>query len=378
LTAIKHCHRQNVSVCRAIRVSICRFGEGGGRVNLRYFLIMTALVCGVQAVAQPQASRLFEPAPRDGTGAFMNPVGDLSQGSLGVRVPFMLRRFGTYFRGDEGAPRLMLPKDQPIQVEDSTQATVTWVGHATVLVQMPGVTFLMDPIWSDWPSPVPFIGPRRYVPPGIAIEDLPPIDFVVISHNHYDHLDLPTLKALAERDAKTQFLVPLGNESLLQDQGISQVHGFDWGDAMTINGSMVYCLPTQHWSKRGLTDTNRSLWASWAVIGASKRFYFAGDTGYFKGFKAIGETLGPFDLAAMPIGAYEPTLMMQSTHMNPEEAVQAAIDVQANKALAIHFGTFDLSDEPLSEPPERFKAAAVEALSVEDAWVIKIGERRVF
>jgi N-acyl-phosphatidylethanolamine-hydrolysing phospholipase D len=114
------------------------------------------------------------------------------------------------------------------------------------------------------------------------------------------------------------------------------------------------------------------------VIGASKRFYFAGDTGYFKGFKAIGEKLGPFDLAAMPIGAYEPTLMMQSTHMNPEEAVQAAIDVQANKALAIHFGTFDLSDEPLSEPPERFKAAAVEALSVEDAWVIKIGERRVF
>ena len=347
-------------------------------MNLRYFLIMTALVCGVQAVAQPQASRLFEPAPRDGTGAFMNPVGDLSQGSLGVRVPFMLRRFGTYFRGDEGAPRLMLPKDQPIEVVDSTQATVTWVGHATVLVQMPGVTFLTDPIWSDWPSPVPFIGPRRYVPPGIAIEDLPPIDFVVISHNHYDHLDLPTLKALAERDAKTQFLVPLGNESLLQDQGISQVHGFDWGDAMTINGSTVYCLPTQHWSKRGLTDTNRSLWASWAVIGASKRFYFAGDTGYFKGFKAIGETLGPFDLAAMPIGAYEPTLMMQSTHMNPEEAVQATIEVQANKALAIHFGTFDLSDEPLSQPPERFKAAAVEALNVEDAWVVKIGERRVF
>ena len=347
-------------------------------MDVRNFLMMIILVWMPGAGAEPQASRLFEPAPRDDKGAFMNPIGDLSQGSLGVRVPFMLRRFGTYFRGDKGAPLLMLAKDQPLEAADSMRATVTWVGHATVLVKMPGVTFLTDPIWSDWPSPVPFIGPRRFVPPGIAIEDLPPIDFVVISHNHYDHLDLPTLKALAARDAKTQFLVPLGNESLLTDQGISRVHGFDWGDAMTISGSTVYCLPTQHWSKRGLGDTNQSLWASWAVIGASKRFYFAGDTGYFKGFKSIGEKLGPFDLAAMPIGAYEPTLMMQSTHMNPEEAIQATVDVQAKKALAIHFGTFDLSDEPLSEPPDRFKAAADKEPSVENAWVIKVGERRAF
>ena len=347
-------------------------------MKLRNPLPVIILLSACNAIAELEAPRLFEPAPRDESGAFTNPIGDLSQGTLGVRVPFMLRRFGTYFRGNEGAPLLMRPKDQPIDVADSTQATVTWVGHATVLVQMPGVTFLTDPIWSDWPSPVPFIGPRRFVPPGLAIENLPPIDFVVISHNHYDHLDLPTLKALAARDAKTQFLVPLGNESLLQDHGIKTVQAFDWGDSITINGSRIYCLPTQHWSKRGIADTNRSLWASWAVIGTSKRFYFAGDTGYFEGFKTIGEKLGPFDLAAMPIGAYEPTLMMRSTHMNPEEAVQATIDVQAKKALAIHFGTFDLSDEPLSEPPERFKAAAGKAPGVENAWVVKIGERRAF
>ena len=345
---------------------------------LRQFLLMAVVGLFFVAPAAASEARLFEPAPKDDAGAFMNPAGALPQGTAGVRIPFMLRRFGTYFRSAEGAPESLLPPEQTLAPVNSNSSTVTWVGHATVLVQMPGVTFLTDPIWSDWPSPIPYIGPRRFVPPGIAIEDLPPIDFVVISHNHYDHLDLPTLKLLAARDSETQFLVPLGNEALLRDQGIAQVRAFDWGDSMTINGNTVYCLPTQHWSKRGLTDTNRSLWASWAVIGANKRFYFAGDTGYFKGFQAIGDKLGPFDLATMPIGAYEPTAMMQSSHMNPEEAVQAAIDVQSKKTLAIHFGTFDLSDEPLNEPPQRFKAAAAGDPGIENAWVVKIGERREF
>ena len=273
---------------------------------LRKLMLMVAVGLFFASPVAATEARLFEPAPRDESGAFMNRAGELSQGDAGTRFAFMLRRFGTYFRSSEGAPTSVSPGDLRPEEGNSATATVTWVGHATVLVQMPGVTFLTDPIWSDWPSPIPFIGPRRYVPPGIAIQDLPPIDFVVISHNHYDHLDLPTLKQLAARNAQTQFLVPLGNEQLLRDQGIAQVHAFDWGDSMTINGNTIYCLPTQHWSKRGLTDTNRSLWGSWAVIGAAKRFYFAGDTGYFKGFKAIGEKLGPFDLAAMPIGAYEP------------------------------------------------------------------------
>jgi N-acyl-phosphatidylethanolamine-hydrolysing phospholipase D len=202
---------------------------------------------------------------------------------------------------------------------------------------------------------------------------------VLISHNHFDHLDLPSLKKLSSRDLNTQFLVPLGNAELLLQHGITNVQELDWGDRVTVNGASVICLPSQHWSKRKLTDTNKTLWASWAVIGAKKRFYFAGDTGYFPEFSRIGEKLGPFDMAAMPIGAYEPRSMMQSTHMNPEEAVEAALKLQAKKVLAIHFGTFDLSDEPLAEPPKRFKVAAAErGLGRENAWVMQIGQRRGF
>ena len=323
---------------------------------------------------------LFKSAPTDEDGLFTNVDGELYQGSLGVRFPFMLRRLGTYFRKGDGAPELLVNDGHLLQeIDENRRSMITWVGHATVLVQMGGLNFLTDPIWSDWPSPVRFVGPRRYVKPGITIENLPPIDFVLISHNHYDHLDLPTLKALASRDPKTSFFVPLGNGGLLRSQGILKVREMDWGDSVTVEGTTVHCLPTQHWSKRGLTDTRKTLWSSWAVIGPAKRFYFAGDTGYFSGFQEIGKKLGPFDLAAMPIGAYEPKAMMRATHMNPEEAVRAVGDLHAKAALAIHFGTFDLSDEPLDEPPRRFKKEATNVgLGEKSAWVFKVGESREF
>ena len=209
--------------------------------------------------------------------------------------------------------------------------------------------------------------------------DLPPIDFVLISHNHYDHLDLPTLRALAKRSAETVFFVPLGNGELLRDQGIERVEELDWGDSARYENATIHCLPVQHWSKRSLTDTRKALWSSWAVTGEQRRFYFAGDTGYFRGFKEIGEKLGPFDLAAIPIGAYEPRAMMEASHMNPEEAVQAALDVQAKTTVAMHFGTFNLADEPMSEPPLRFKKAAAKAnINAENSWVLGIGETRRF
>jgi N-acyl-phosphatidylethanolamine-hydrolysing phospholipase D len=336
-------------------------------------LLLSGLVWG-------QGDDGFSGAPRDDKGRFTNIIGDIGHGNIGVRVPFMLRRLGTYFRSAEGAPT-RVENDGAFLRENAKHSvpTVTWVGHATLLVQLGHTTFLTDPIWSDWPSPIPRLGPRRYVPPGLQIEDLPPIDFVVVSHNHYDHLDIPSLRTLSERDAETVFYVPLGNAALLKRAGITNVKELNWGQNIQHQGVIVHCLPSQHWSKRSLRDDRKALWSSWAVTSEQGRFFFAGDTGYFGGFKEISERLGPFDLAALPIGAYEPRAMMQASHMNPEEAAQAAIDLRARRALAIHFGTFDLSDEPLDEPPERFiQAVAKTGLEPEVAWVMDIGETRQF
>ncbi|MBT5387188.1 MAG: MBL fold metallo-hydrolase [Porticoccaceae bacterium] len=338
----------------------------------------TLLAVNLDLQTESQGERLFDPAPKDESGRFENLSPDLDRGSSAVHIGFFLRRFATIFRGNQGAPE-SVPNEGSFLRSNKSIPTVTWVGHATLLMQMQGVNFLTDPIWSNTPSPVPMIGPSRFVAPGLKIEDLPVIDFVVISHNHYDHLDLPTLIQLARKNSDTVFFVPLGNGEVLRNQGINNVQELNWGDRVRYKELVVHCLPNQHWSKRSLTDTRKALWSSWAVIGADKRFYFAGDTGYFDGFKDIGNKLGPFDLAAVPIGAYEPNVMMKPTHMNPEEAIQAALDVQANTAVAIHFGTFDLSDEPLEEPPQRFKVAAdATALAKDNSWVLKIGETREF
>lgn len=319
-------------------------------------------------------------APRDSEGRFQNLGGDLDHGTFGVRFPFILRRFGTYFRSGEGAPQ-RVANDGAFLRENSHHSipTVTWIGHATLLVQMAHVTFLTDPTWSNRPSPLPLIGPRRYVKPGLEMDDLPDIDFVIISHNHYDHLDLPTLRALAARNPKTVFYVPLGNGELLRKHGITAVTELDWGQTAVFKGATIHCLPSQHWSKRSLNDDLKALWSSWAVTGEDRRFYFAGDTGYFSGFEAIGQRLGPFDLVAVPIGAYEPAAMMRASHLNPEEALTAALDLRAVNTLAMHFGTFDLSDEPLAEPPRRFlEAARQSAMNDEAAWVLDVGETRKF
>ena len=340
------------------------------------------LICllGLAMQVKGETERSFAPAEQDSKGRYINLDRNLPSVSIKVTAPFFARRVLTAFKSRDGAPQ-RIANDGEFLRENArhSEPTVTWVGHATLLVQMEHLTFLTDPIWSNRPSPVPFAGPNRYVKPGIAIEDLPPIDFVMISHNHYDHLDVPTLRKLAKRSPDTIFFVPVGNGKLLRKKGIEQVRELDWGETASIKGATIHCLPTQHWSKRSLTDTRKALWSSWAVTGPQRRFYFAGDTGYFEGFKEIGEKLGPFDLAAVPIGAYEPNAMMKASHMNPEEAVQAAVDLQAKTAVAMHFGTFDLSDEPIGEPPLRFKAAAQStALGDSNSWVLDIGETRSF
>ncbi len=347
---------------------------------------MVSGLCVVLAalIASSEVERLdgnrFGPAPRDVEGRFTNPGGDSSHGRFGVRFPFFLRRMGGFFRGRPGAPTRI--ENDGVSLRDAAEtnvATVTWVGHSTLLVQMDHLTFLTDPIWSESPSPISFLGPRRFVKPGIAIDKLPPIDFVVVSHNHYDHLDLPTLVTLSERDPETRFFVPIGNGELLRNAGVQNVEEFDWGDSIELGELTIHCLPARHWSKRSLADERKALWSSWAMTGSDRRFFFSGDTGYFAGFAKIGKILGPFDLVAVPIGAYEPVQMMRDSHLNPEEAVRAALDLEADRAIAIHFGTFDLSDEPLDEPPLRFLEAAVASpLGLERAWLLQIGETRRF
>jgi len=342
---------------------------------------ITLLVLGSPgpAVAQVGAASLG-PAPRTADGRYANPDGSLAHGSLAVRLPFFLRRIAGSFTDRPGAPT-RVGNDGAFLRENArhSEPTVTWIGHATLLVQMDHVSFLTDPTWSETASPVSFAGPRRFVPPGLALDDLPPIDFVLISHNHYDHLDLDTLAALAARDGATRFFVPLGNGGLLRESGIEHVVELDWGESREHAGVRVFCLPAQHWSKRGVDDDDRALWSSWAVVGDQRRFFFAGDTGVFDGFARIGAIFGGFDLAAVPIGAYEPAAMMQASHLNPEEAVTAARDLRARRAIAMHFGTFDLSDEPLDEPPRRFvEAADRQALGRDRAWVLAVGETRAF
>ncbi len=235
---------------------------------------------------------------------------------------------------------------------------------------------LTDPQWSERASPVSWGGPRRLSPPGLAFEDLPAINLVMISHDHYDHLDLRTVKRLADSHDPL-FLVPLGMKAWFVDNGINRVEELDWWQERQYQGVKFVCLPAQHFSQRTLWDANKRLWASWAILSRDRRLYFSGDTGYFDGFKEIGRKLGPFDLAAVPIGAYLPPEIMKTVHLTPEEAVQTFIDLNAQTLLGIHWGTFDLAEEPLDEPPRRMLAEINRrGIASDRAWILKIGESR--
>jgi len=259
---------------------------------------------------------------------------------------------------------------------NGSEPTVTWVGHATVLLQLDGVNLLTDPHWGRRASPVSFAGPKRLQTPGLAFEDLPPIHVVVLSHDHFDHLDLGTVKRLAA-DRDPIFVVPLGLKRWLEGEGITRVVELDWWQEFEYRGLRIVCTPAQHFSQRSLWDSNTRLWASWAVLGSSRRFYFGGDTGYFDGLREIGERLGPFDLVAFQIGAYMPPAIMRFVHLTPEQAVAALQDLRGRTLLGIHWGTFDLADEPLEEPPARMlEEAARRGVPPDRAWIMKLGETR--
>uniref|UniRef100_F6PVG1 N-acyl-phosphatidylethanolamine-hydrolyzing phospholipase D n=1 Tax=Xenopus tropicalis TaxID=8364 RepID=F6PVG1_XENTR len=256
---------------------------------------------------------------------------------------------------------------------------VTWLGHASVMVEMDDVIFLTDPIFSQHASPLSFAGPKRFRGPPCSVEQLPKIDAVVISHNHYDHLDYNTVVGLNERfGTELRWFVPLGLLNWMQSCGCDNVIELDWWEQNCVPGhdevTFVF-TPCQHWCKRTPIDDNKVLWGSWSVLGPSNRFFFAGDTGYCAAFEEIGKRYGPFDIAAIPIGAYEPRWFMRSQHVDPEEAVRIHADVRAKKSIAIHWGTFALANEHFLDPPRKLSEALERyGLNIDDFFVLNHGE----
>lgn len=257
----------------------------------------------------------------------------------------------------EPSPGSVLDVEQtipPRNVEDS-QIRITLVNHSTVLIQRAGFNLLTDPIWSERASPLSWIGPKRRRKPGVRLEDLPPIDAVLVSHNHYDHLDLPTLRHLAARGGCT-FVVAARGAHLLRSEKIEPVSELDWGDSLNISGVSIHSVPALHFSARGILDRNKTLWCGYVVKHADQLVYFAGDTGFGNHFAQIRERFGPPNLALLPIGAYEPRWFMSPVHMSPEEAVKAHTILDAKRSIAIHHGTFQLADEAIDSPQKQLHA----------------------
>lgn len=245
---------------------------------------------------------------------------------------------------------------------DPSRLAVSWLGHSTALLEIDGYRILTDPVWSHRCSPSHLVGPERLHPPPVALEALPAVDAVVISHDHYDHLDMDTVLALA-RTQRAPFFVPLGVGAHLRAWGVPgrRIVELDWHGSGDIDELSLICLPARHFSGR-FTNRNTTLWASWAIMGPTRRVYFGGDTGYTKSFEQIGVDHGPFDVTLLPIGAYNPA--WADIHMNPEEAVRAHRDLTAARSglmMPIHWGTFRLAPHPWAEPVERLLAAAQSA-----------------
>ena len=232
-----------------------------------------------------------------------------------------------------------------------------WIGHSTFLIKKEGLTILTDPIFSDRASPFGFIGPKRLIPPAISISQLPKIDVITISHNHYDHLDISSLRNLSKLYPETLFFIPAGDKRLLEKNNIKNVHEFKWWNSFKLKDFEFTFTPVKHWSKRGLFDRNKSLWGGWFIQHDDYSIYHAGDTGYSNDFIETKLRLGAPKYAFIPIGAYDPEWFMSDSHVNPEEAVQIMLDLEAEKGFGMHWATFTLTDEDTIEPKVRLENA---------------------
>ncbi|MFI1014885.1 MBL fold metallo-hydrolase [Streptomyces sp. NPDC020965] len=317
--------------------------------------------------ADPSGARMerIRRSPNFVDGVFQNPVDARTRPSGGSMVEFAK----IYFQKEARARRAPVG---PIPLHPTTLADLarppasglrlTWMGHSSVLAEIDGRRVLFDPVWGERCSPFPFAGPKRLHPVPAPLADLGPVDVVVISHDHYDHLDLPTIKALAATD--TVFAVPLGVGAHLERWGVSadRLHELDWHETAEVAGIRLTATPARHFCGRGLRNQQHTLWASWAVAGPEHRIYHSGDTGYFPGFRDIGAEHGPFDATMIQIGAY--SAYWPDIHMTPAEGMRAHLDLQGGRAagvmLPIHWGTFNLAPHPWAEPGEGTVTAALE------------------
>ena len=334
--------------------------------------IVLAVLAGVGAgagwavLSQPQfgarmsGARLerakANPQYRDGRFVNVQPEAPTTLAALG---DYVVRQFS----GDEVR---VPPAPVPVRVVDAAALALApgasalralWIGHASTYVELDGLRLLLDPVFAERVSPLP-VGPRRFHPPPIALADLPPIDAVLVSHDHYDHLDMATVRHLAARGAR--FFVPLGIGAHLERWGVptAQIDEMEWWQRRTLRGVEFVCTPTRHYSGRGLSDRSATLWSSWSVLGPRHRIYYSGDTGYSTHFAEIGSRLGPFDIAFVKIGAYGPGASWLDIHMSPEQAVQAHRDVRAKRMFPVHWSTFNLAYHDWDEPVRRAVAEA--------------------
>ena len=359
---------------------------GKSRYLRNFIILLMALFIGigfmrVYAVAEEERSEVKHPSAHHTMNGFRNVYQNPEHG------------FGSLLRWKLGlgpneataipqaqmipyVPDIAIPNYQWIYNPDPDKIQITWIGHSTFLIQVEGINILTDPIFNGNSSPVIGIGPKRHSPPGIPFDRLPPIDAVLQSHNHYDHLDLYTVKKLGD---KPRYFIPLKLGQWFQDQKITNYAEMDWWDASMFKGIRIVSVPIQHFSGRSLNDRNKTLWTGWVLETKRGKIFFAGDTGYSPHFREIRDKLGPMRLALLPIGAYQPRWLMKTVHMDPPDAVSAHKDLQAKQSIGIHWGTFKLTDEPLGEPPLYLKKVMKGALMREDSFlVMKFGETRIF
>ncbi|WP_082352563.1 MBL fold metallo-hydrolase [Rhizobium sp. AAP43] len=319
-----------------------------------------ALLGGGLAAGRAMAGNRYYSGPLsdhfDGK-VFFNPGGEEPRGFTDLlRWQFE----GGRIAWPKSAMAASLPATKPEQRVDGTRLVVTMVGHATLLIQTAGLNILTDPVWSERASPVSFAGPKRATPPGIAFEDLPPIDIVIVTHNHYDHLDVATLKRLGQgHDAR--IITPLGNDTIIHaEHPFTGTSVMDWGDRLDLgNGLVVHCEPCHHWSARGMGDRRMALWAAFLIETPGGKIYHIGDTGYAGGqhYREIREKHGDIRLAILPIGAYEPRWFMKAQHQNPQEAIEGFHLSGAQFGIGHHFGTFQLTNEGIDDPPKALTTA---------------------
>jgi len=285
-------------------------------------------------------------------------------------------------------PPPALPRDAPTFFTPEAPPdvmTLTWVGHSSFLLQTAGRNVLLDPVWSERASPVSFAGPRRMAAPGIGFDALPPIHLVVVSHDHYDHLDRPTVERIVHDHPDAEWVAPLGVGRWLERRGADVTAELDWWQRVEAGPVSLMCTPAQHFSGRRLGRRNDTLWCGWVLRTSTHAVFVAGDTGLHPEFEAIARRLGPFDAALMPIGAYDPRWFMEPVHMDPAQAVAAYRALVAGGAgaectfIAMHWGTFRLTDEPVDEPPQLTRAAWTEAgLPADRLWIPRHGETHTF